>query len=386
MEITDKEDGFFIRYGISNGVFVELNMLAEFKLLPNILFETKIYNNIGDSWANITIAEKINNLVPKLGELKLLNDPDINFDSITKDYILDFSTNLPEIECFIPILGLTVDTELDIGDIRLVPHSDIEKKLENSEWLTLPSGTHEAITCYATLKLKKSDHKVIEVLKESSEKVLNTIRFFNSLLLWDLPVRHVSVIGRPRNQVSHSFIDDGNMVKQYLDTNFTKAPIRLDNRFIKSSQSHKYDYLLMKYDISNFNEYKRTIFTSIQWFGSATQEIDPMISFVKYYISMEVVTKKHNEFAKDTLPKRISKILYPGDHGKQQYYEDRITEIITERNSVFHSGKTKNLDTGYLSEECYQISRQLLNKLGYLVDRENITSKDDLCNWEQTIP
>lgn len=58
--------------------------------------------------------EKINNLVPKLGELKLLNDPDINFDSITKDYILDFSTNLPEIECFIPILGLTVDTELDI--------------------------------------------------------------------------------------------------------------------------------------------------------------------------------------------------------------------------------------------------------------------------------
>lgn len=114
MEITDKEDGFFIRYGISNGVFVELNTLAEFKLLPNILFETKIYNNIGDSWANITIAEKINNLVPKLGELKLLNDPDINFDSITKDYILDFSTNLPEIECFIPILGLTVDTELDI--------------------------------------------------------------------------------------------------------------------------------------------------------------------------------------------------------------------------------------------------------------------------------
>ena len=63
-----------------------------------------------------------------------------------------------------------------------------------------------------------------------------------------------------------------------------------------------------------------------------------------------------------------------------------LKKLIIERNSVLHSGNTKNFSAEYLSEEGYQISRQILNKLGYLNDLENFTSKDDLRKWERSTP
>lgn len=163
-------------------------------------------------------------------------------------------------------------------------------------------------------------------------------------------------------------------------------PIKIDNQFIQIAKAHKYDYLINKYDFSTFNEFKKSLFTSIQLFGSATQEIDPMIAFIKYYISIEAATKRQNENAMRYLPKRISKILAPGDRTKQKKYRSRIKKLIIERNSVLHSGNTKNFSAEYLSEEGYQISRQILNKLGYLNDLENFTSKDDLRKWERSTP
>lgn len=385
LKVEKKPSDFFLSAPINRSHYVILDFAGESEVIPKILEEIYSIHEISDNWSRKKIFEEIDKLILGLGKIKHDNHGELDVHKIARSFLSNFSVGFEFITCILPIYGLTVSKKTTIGSIDFLPLADTEQRFSSSKWYSSPKNLHPSINSFVSLRMKKEPARVLEILKEKTERALNILRFLGSFLYWDQTPRHIYIGGKQRKRVSSPItIDDEENINMLGNSEFQVMPMRLDERFIQNAKTHEYGYLLSTHDPSSFSPLRKAIYTSIQWFGGATQELDPVTSFVKFYISLETATKRTEDHAGSTLPGRISKIMYPNNLDKQEYYKENIAEIIKERNAVFHSGTPKAYSAEYLSSQCYQITRQILNRLGYLIPSEGLKTKDDLALWAKT--
>lgn len=336
---------------------------------------------LGKQWSVQGLKEKIFNLLFQLAEIK--NARTIpNYKQITLDWMKGIDIEFEEQECYVPVIGLTVLQQLQLGDVKFIPLS--ERPFPEDMFFTLHlDKLIPERDCLAVTHVTAEWQKSAEVAREKVEKNLNILRFIGSLIWWDRPVGHIYVAGKELKQVSYTLIVEAktrNITGSIGHTESTPAPFKVDEEFLKFAEFYGLSYIQSLFN-QKISPIEDDLIAAIQWFGYASQESEPLVSFVKFYIAIETMLKKDKESAKNFLPKRISVLLEPWNKSRQERLRQDFADLVDERNSVFHEGRSSKFSPEYLSESVLILARQVLHQLILRIKSDNIKSKDELIAW-----
>jgi hypothetical protein len=354
------EDGYFVIYQSLKRAIVSIE-------------------NIGDKWSNQGLEAEIHKLLLELATLKDNNVlPDL--ENITLGFEQKIDIEFQEYECIVPVIGLSITSMLQIGDVTFLPF-DAKDRFSNTISDIQVNSLRPHADCFSTTKVNAEWIRSAELAREKVEKVLNILRFLGSLIWPSGPTRHINILGQELKRVSYTFvIDPQQKFGSVGHSESSVLPFKIDDTFMQYARFFGLSYLqsLINRQGSALEE---DLFAAIQWYGFATQELNPLVSFVKFYIAVETATKREGESAKTTLPKRISIFLEPWRKSSQKELEIELGQLIDERNSVFHEGKIKNFSPSYLVDSSRTIARGVINQLRIRIESEGWKTKEDLISW-----
>ncbi len=336
---------------------------------------------LGEQWSDEALKEKIFNLLVQLAELKK-TETSPNYEELTLNWINGIDVEFEEQECYVPVIGLNVLKSLQLGDVRFAPLEELKEKLlsfDETFFDKLVPGRDSLAITRVTAEWQKS----AEVAREKVEETLNILRFIGSLVWWDRPVGHIYVAGKELRRVSYTLVIESKteqLTGIVGHTLSTPAPFKIDDEFLRFAEFYGLSYIqsLINQNVSPIED---DLLAAIQWFGYATQESEALVSFVKFYIAIETALKKDKENAKNFLPERTSILLEPSNKSRQEKLQQDFTELINERNAVFHQGRPIKFSPEYLSDAGLILARQILHQLRLRIKSDNIQSKDELIAW-----
>ncbi len=339
---------------------------------------------LGEQWSDQALKEKIFKLLIQLAEIKRdVNIP--NYEQITLDWIKEIDIEFEEQECYVSVIGLTLLEPLQLGDVKFIPLKDrsfsFNKIFTSHIDQLIPERDCLAIT-HVTAEWQKS----AEVAREKVEKALNILRFIGALIWWDRPIGHIYVAGKELERVSYTLIVEaktGQITGRMGHTESTPAPFKVDKEFLEFAEFYGLSHIqsLISQKVSPIED---DLMAAIQWFGYASQELTPLVSFVKFYIAIETAVKKDGEKARTVLPKRIAVLLEPWSKVRQDELEKELSDIIGERNAVFHEGKVEKYSPSYLADTGRILARGVINQLRLKIASESWKTKDELITWAHT--
>lgn len=354
------EDGYFVIY----------------QSLKRLIFNIE---NIGEKWSNQGLEEEIHKLLLELATLKD-NNATPDFENITLAFGQKIDIEFQEYECVVPVIGLSITSTLQIGDVTFLP-LDTKDRFSNTIFNSRINELRSHADCFSTTKINAEWRRSAELAREKVEKTLNILRFLGSLIWPSEPTRHINISGQELKRVSYTFvIDSEQKFGSVGHSESSVLPFKIDDTFMQYANFFGLSYLqsLINRQGSVLEE---DLFAAIQWYGFATQELNPLISFVKFYIAIETAIKKEGESAKTSLPKRISILLEPWNKSLQKELETELGQLIDERNAVFHEGKVKNYSPSYLVASSRTVARGVINQLRIKVESEGWKTKEDLISW-----
>ncbi len=127
------EDGYFVVY----------------QNLKRSIFNIEI---IGEKWSKQELDEEIHKLLLNLAEYK---DTNIipNFEDITLALESKIDIEFKEYECVVPIIGLSIDEPLQIGDVTFLPFDAKDKFSDHITDIPIDRLNSDR-DCFATTKIK----------------------------------------------------------------------------------------------------------------------------------------------------------------------------------------------------------------------------------------
>lgn len=378
------EDAFYVgyldretRFGLNeNGYRVSyLAIIRQIFALPEI----------GDKWSYDGLKDLGQKLLLQLAEhkSKALGYP--NFETITKEWLAQVDVKFQKHICYLPIAGLSIESPIEIGNVKFLPLDIDLPELKvgiNSLQLKKLNSFRSSLSSSSAIGEWK---RAAEIHRQRTYNALNVLRYISSLVYHDQPTKHIYVAGRDPSRVSYTItVDEEGKIGQVGASEFTPAPLRVDAEFMKFANFYGFEYILSIINSTSPTEIEESFLTAIQWYGEATQELVPLISFVKYYVAIEAALKKENERAKAVLPKRISVLLEPWTKNLQRELEKDIGGMIDERNAVLHSGSPKRSNHEYLAWSGQVIARQVLHQLRIKIKDSAFQTKDDVIHWVES--
>jgi len=335
--------------------------------------------NLGEKWSNQGLEQEIHKLLLELATLKDKNTIP-NFENITSAFEQKIDIEFQEYECIVPIIGLTTNITIQIGDVTFLPF-EAKDRFSNKFSDIHIDKLNPHRDCFSTTKIKAEWIRSAELAREKIEKTLNILRFLGSLIWASEPTRHVYLSGQELKRVSSTFVIDS---EQKFGTvghsEFSVQPFKVDDNFIQYAEFFGLSYFQSLID-RQASPIEEDLFAAIQWYGFAIQELVPLVSFVKFYIAIETATKKDGESARTVLPKRISVLLDPWSKLRQEELEVDLGQLIDERNSVFHEGKVKRYSPSYLANASRILARGVIHQLRLKIGSDGWKTKDELIDW-----
>ena len=144
-----------------------------------------------------------------------------------------------------PIVGLVVDTPLQIGDVTFLPFEANLSSFDNLFTSTLEQFSPDR-DCIATTRVSAEWIKSAEIAREKIEKNLNILNFVGSLVWWDRPVGHINLAGRELERVSYTLVVElgtGVVTGRMGHTKSTPMPFRVDDEFLKFANFYGLGYI-----------------------------------------------------------------------------------------------------------------------------------------------
>ena len=364
------DDG--IPFGLDYGAY-RINYRNLFQFLFNI-------DSIGDYWSEDSIREMIDKSLTNLAFYKT-NKKDVNFDQEAKDLLAKFDVEFEYQKCLIPIVGLSLEESLEIGDVKLL-NIEEARKLDKDDGFSFFEKLSSHKNAVAICEIKAEWKLASQLASVKIEKVLNLLRFIGTLVWYDQPNRHIYIMGRDRSRFRYSLvIDSEGHTARAADTEFFILPYKIDTEFMQFAKIIGFDFYKKMIDSKTPSSLEKSLLVAIDWYGDATQDLNHFTSFIKFYISIESILKRPSESGKNVVPKRLSVILYQHNKQKQRKLKMDIENLIDERNSVIHSGETIKEFPQYLSYLGRTFSKQLIHQVRQIIEKEGLNSKDDLVNW-----
>lgn len=340
-----------------------------------------ILNNIeGISYllSNDCISNNIGDILEKIADSKSRKET-IDYKKTIGDLIKSLKSEISSYLCIIPIRGLSIDCDLQLGEIKFQNVENAKKLIEVNEndfSFFNKYSSHKDSFALCTVTAEKG--KASEIAREKIESILNIIRFISSLIYFNQPHRHIALDGRNQNNFSYSLVlDESGNISQFVSHESTVLPLIINSEFMKYAKSHGFDFYIRGLN-EGITQIEKTLYTAIQWFGDGLQDLIKINSFVKFYIAIETILKNEDENAKNVVPRRLSILLEPYEKDKQRKLESDIKDLIDERNSIFHSGVANKESPENLQYIGKIMGRNVIHYSRLKVESEKIKTKKDL--------
>jgi len=276
--------------------------------LASLLYEDI---NVSYCWSERSTLDVIGNFIRDLGVLKK-EDSYPDFDLIASQLIDKFSEEYDECEALTVVEGLLTSQSIRIGNVTFFPFDHKQSLLKRPPFDSLFEDVYPTRDCIATAKYKTESRRSIEHLYIDTEYCLNIFRYIGTLVWADQIIPRISIHGRPRSNNSYSLSIDGEgQVSAIVLEEFGSMPYRLNEETSPYANFHGLDYLQSLVDKTDKTQIEHALLVSIQWFGDATQEVQPLSSFIKYYMPLDILLKRDEERAKDVVPNRLCRLLDP---------------------------------------------------------------------------
>ncbi len=357
----------------------ETGYYKEYKRLLQAVLAIDVIN---EKWSVTSLIDQIHELLYDLAKIKFQGNGEINFLEIADDWLRRINIEFPIQECYLPVIGLRVIVPVTIGSVTFYPFENIRQELEGR---TI-SNFFEEISSYRDSfvggKFRAESRKSSELLRIQTEEALNIFRYIGSLVWHREDPRHIYVAGQEKKRISYSLVvrPDG-LLDEIGHSEYSPVPYTVDDEFIQYANFYGFDFIQEITKKENRTQIEQNFLTAIQWYGDALQENNPLFAFSKFYTSIETAAKIENETASRVLPKRLSVLIETWNGEKQRYLEKQIKEMISDRNSVFHSGKPDKYTPEYLAWFSRVVAMQTLHHLRLLLVKENIQTKEDIKTW-----
>jgi len=337
---------------------------------------------IGEKWSYDGLKELGHKLLLQLAEHKSKTIEPPSFEIITKEWLAQIDVKFLKHVCYLPIAGLSVESPIEIGNVKFLPLDidlpELKEELTSLQLKELNSFRNSLSSSSVIGEWRRA----AEIHRQQTHTALNILRYISSLVYHDQPTKHIYVAGRDPSRVSYTItVDEEGKIGQVGASEFTPAPLQVDAEFMKFANFYGFEYILSIISSTSPTKIEESFLTAIQWYGEATQELIPLISFVKYYVAIEAALKKENERAKAVLPKRISVLLEPWTKNRQRELEKDLGDMIDERNAVLHSGNPRHSNPEYLAWSGQVIARQVLHQLRIKIQDGAFQTKDDVIHW-----
>ena len=341
--------------------------------------------SIGEQWSEDGIQELGHQLMLKLAEAKRQGNGSPDFDTITRDWLKRIDVEFEEFDCYTAVAGLSVDEPLAVSEVTFLPLETSLPEFEDSVAESFREDLNSFRNCLSCSKVSGEWRRASEIHRQKTEEALNVLRFIGALVWHDQPTRHIYIASQDPKRVSDSLVvSEEGLVSRVGASEFEPIPFRIDRESIQYAQFYGFDEVQSILRTNNPSELQQAFLTAIQWFGQATQELLPLVAFVKYYISIETVLKKESESAKLELPRRLGVLIEPWDKSRYAKLESDLKDFIDERNAVFHSGAPLSATPEELEWEGRILARQALHQLRLRLASDGWQNKDDLVSWVAT--
>lgn len=379
-EISPKEPAYTAF--LDNGKPFYLDYQGYRKAYFELIQKTFQQSNVGEMWSEDGILDLGHILLRDLANTKNKDGKSPDFNVLATDWLKNFNLQFEESDCYLVVCGLRIDEPLEIGNVTFLPSTTQIPDLANEIGSTFQKNVNSYRDCFSCSKVTAEWRKASQIHYEKTEKALNVIRFFGSLIWHDQPTRHIYIASQNPKKIRDSLvITKGRGVSSLSSSDITPLPMYFDSEVMPIAKFYGLQKIQSLLKQTDSNEIEKSFLTAIQWFGHATQELFPLIAFVKYYISIEVALKRPGENAKDVLPRRLGVLLNPWDPDKEKEFEDIFRHFIDERNSVFHSGFPLSENPRQLHVDSEILARQALHQIRLKLESEKWQTKEDLITW-----
>jgi hypothetical protein len=337
---------------------------------------------ITETWSEDGVQELGHELISMLAHKKKLGEQDLDFTAIARDWLSKIDLKLEEFTCYAAVAGLSVDKPLQVGEVSFLPLDDNRPEFDDSlarYFIEKLNSFRDSLSCS---KITAEWRRASEIHREKTERALNVLRFIGSLIWHDQPTRHANIASLDPRRISDSLVvSSEGLISRVGGSRFTPLPLTFDRETIQYANFYGLQEIQHLLSSSSISELQQSFLTAIQWFGQATQELLPLVGFVKYYISIEAALKRPGENAKTVLPRRLGVLLVPWNKSRLARLEADLLGFIDERNAVFHSGAPLSSTAERLEWDSRILARQALHQLRLRLKSEQWQTKDDLIAW-----
>lgn len=337
---------------------------------------------IGDVWSEDTLNQMMGGLLSELANERARASTSLNLEPLVRVWLQQIDADFEDSECFVPVVGLTTAKPLTIGEITFEPLNAAIRALPRGIGSQAFGNLSDERDCLAHAKVKAEARRAIEILRVKTGQTLHILRYFGALVWSNQPTRQVYVGGYERKRTSYSLcIDTKGGFHEIGDSTETPIPFSIDDNFLDLANHFGLSHIQSMVGSPSATPLETSLLTAIQWVGDAIQEIDPLAAFMKYYTCIEVATKRKDENAHSTLPKRLAVLVDPWHFDRQREWRKEIRILIEERSNVFHGGKPQTKSDAYLAWASRALALRVLNGLRQRMQAENLETKMDLANW-----
>lgn len=335
-------------------------------------------------WSEDAAEKQLHSILHSLASQKSSSTiPD--FTATARTWLERFDTAFETRRTYVAIIGLSLESELNIRDVTFLPLQQANAALTDTLGQTLLKDLHPIRDSVAVVEVAAEDQRATEIARQKVEYGLNVLRYFGSLVWHDQPRRHIYVAGREPKRVSYAVAllpsGAGTLVGH---SEFTPLPFTIDQEFLAYAEFYDFSFVLALASNPTPTEIAQSFLLALQWYGDALQDLTDIFAFAKFYIAIEAALKKPNEAAKNVVPRRLSVLIEPFIKSTQGPLEKDLEELVDERNAVFHAGRPINRPIENLAWLTRTMSMQCLHHLRIHLKRDGWSTKDDLDNWVQS--
>ncbi|MBC8555281.1 MAG: hypothetical protein H8D23_37175 [Candidatus Brocadiales bacterium] len=198
---------------------------------------------ISQYWSMQSIKEKVGDLIRQLAIQKDKNTDDLDFKQIGADWLESFDIDFEDQRCYLPVIGLAVDKQLQIGDVTFLPlETDIYPSDDPIANISEKLDSYNS--CFVHKTAKAEWIKAAEILRERAEMALNILRFFGSLVWWNHPTRHIYLAGKEPARVSYSLvIGPDERYGRMGHSEYTPISFHIDDEFLNLANHYGLNYV-----------------------------------------------------------------------------------------------------------------------------------------------
>lgn len=352
--------------------------------LLRALFDLPKVKNI---WSEHGICEQIAKLLSDLASIKFERfvsaQFSINFGEMARRLLEKIDVDFAVQDCYVPVIGLALAQPLVLGDVTFWP---LEGKIKELKTKTIDPSLfdrlHPFTDSVASCSVKAETLKAIELVTEKVESALNTLRYLSTLVWQDEPPKQIFVGGRESSRSSFALSIDSEGRTSRAKTGLgISLPFIMNSEILQIANSWGLNHLNTMLGAATRSPLEESLLDAIAWFGDASKDASPIHAFVKFYISLEIISKLREENAGVVLPNRISMLIEPYNPARRNRLKKSVKAIIEERNAIFHAGKPERLPIDYLEYVCRRIARNTIAHLRMLIDEKKIKTKNEMIAW-----